>query len=225
LRNHRFKHVVTLRYAAFAVLTSRYWRMHSCRHRPQTHRPEAWSSHSEFSKPPANRRPTRPARSDSCASAEPVEQSCSQSSLQGQHNEILVLDTKVEKFGWPNAPKRASKALQVPARSRLCTGGGRGNGTRLGSDWRITRSCKRPCVGNPHDLKATALTSRKARNVGRIFAVGFPRFVSNKANPRCAIRLTRSPFPAGPTFKVRMKRQSKVCAPMSSVVSAKSIRS
>jgi hypothetical protein len=69
-------------------------------------------------------------------------------------------------------------------------------------------------------LKATVLASKKPRNVGRIFTVGFPRFVSNKANPRCAISLNRSPFLAGPAFKARMKRQSKVCAPIRSLVSA-----
>jgi hypothetical protein len=69
-------------------------------------------------------------------------------------------------------------------------------------------------------LKATVLASKKPRNVGRIFTVGLPRFVSNKANPRCAISLNRSPFLAGPAFKARMKRQSKVCAPIRSLVSA-----
>jgi hypothetical protein len=70
------------------------------------------------------------------------------------------------------------------------------------------------------ELKATALASKKPRNVGRIFAVGLPRFVSNNANPRCAININRSPFPARPPFKARMKRQSKVCAPIRSLVSA-----
>jgi hypothetical protein len=32
-------------------------------------------------------------------------------------------------------------------------------------------------------LKATALASKKPRNVGRIFTLGLPRLVSNKANP------------------------------------------
>jgi hypothetical protein len=70
-------------------------------------------------------------------------------------------------------------------------------------------------------LKAAALASKKAAQRRSNFHGCLPRFVSNKANPRCAISLNRSPFPAGPTFKVRMKRQSKVCAPMRSLVFAK----
>jgi hypothetical protein len=42
-----------------------------------------------------------------------------------------------------------------------------------------------------------------------MFPVDPPRFVSNKTNPRCAISLNRSPFPAGLAFKVRMKDKAR----------------
>jgi hypothetical protein len=213
------------RYAAFAVLTSRYWRMHSCRHRPRPIGRKRGRRIANFPNRQLTGDRLDPRGRAAARPPTPSNNLAVKVAYKRQHNEILVLDTKVEKFGWLNAPKRDWEAVQYRQGAGVCTGGGRGNGTRLGSDWANNHSCKRPCVGNPHDVKATALTSKKPRRVGRIFAVGFPRFVSNKANSRCAISLTRSPFPAGPRFKVRRKRQSKVRAPMRSLVSAKSIRS
>jgi hypothetical protein len=74
-------------------------------------------------------------------------------------------------------------------------------------------------VGTSHGAQGDSASEQKSRAMlvefSRLFLLGS---CVEQSNPRCATSLNRSPFPAGQTFKVRMKTQSKVCAPMRTLV-------